>query len=88
MIRNALPPELRTDVAVLERTWGDTERERLLGGIDLAEGGLLEYEKKPWAHFVLGGVDTGKFSPDESTARRNTVLFVGRLLPHKGIDDG
>lgn len=41
----------------------------------------------PWAHVVLGGVDATKFSPDPSTPRDNTILFVGRLLPHKGIND-
>jgi glycosyltransferase involved in cell wall biosynthesis len=42
---------------------------------------------KPWAHVILGGVDTQKFSPDETSVRDGTVLFVGRLLPHKGVDD-
>ncbi|MBZ5593064.1 MAG: glycosyltransferase family 4 protein [Acidobacteriia bacterium] len=42
---------------------------------------------RPWAHVIYGGVDTGKFSPDESVERDGTVLFVGRILPHKGIDD-
>ena len=42
---------------------------------------------KPWAHVILGGVDTEKFSPDESVERDGTVLFVGRLLPHKGVND-
>lgn len=42
---------------------------------------------KPWAHVILGGVDTEKFSPDAKVARDGTVLFVGRLLPHKGVDD-
>lgn len=41
---------------------------------------------KPWAHVIYGGVDTAKFSPDASVQRDGTVLFVGRLLPHKGID--
>jgi glycosyltransferase involved in cell wall biosynthesis len=41
---------------------------------------------KPWAHVILGGVDAEKFSPDESVRRDGTVLFVGRLLPHKGVD--
>jgi glycosyltransferase involved in cell wall biosynthesis len=41
---------------------------------------------KPWAHVIYGGVDTEKFSPDPSAQRDGTVLFVGRLLPHKGID--
>ncbi|HST52669.1 MAG TPA: glycosyltransferase family 4 protein [Pyrinomonadaceae bacterium] len=39
------------------------------------------------AHVVLGGVDTEKFSPDEAVARNCTALFVGRILPHKGVDD-
>jgi glycosyltransferase involved in cell wall biosynthesis len=42
---------------------------------------------KPWAHVILGGVDTEKFSPDETVKRDGTVLFVGRLLPHKGVND-
>lgn len=41
---------------------------------------------KPWAHVIYGGVDTDKFSPDKSVEQDGTVLFVGRLLPHKGID--
>jgi glycosyltransferase involved in cell wall biosynthesis len=40
------------------------------------------------AHVILGGVDTSRFSsPDPSVPRANEVLFVGRLLPHKGVDD-
>lgn len=35
-------------------------------------------------HVVPGGVDTDVFSPGGK--RRDYVLFVGRLLPHKGID--
>jgi glycosyltransferase involved in cell wall biosynthesis len=44
-------------------------------------------EGKPGAHVIFGGVDTEKFSPDASVVRDQTVLFVGRLLPHKGVDD-
>ena len=43
--------------------------------------------EKPWARVISGGVDTVKFSPDPGTARDGTLLFVGRLLPHKGLDD-
>jgi glycosyltransferase involved in cell wall biosynthesis len=32
-------------------------------------------------------VDTAKFSPCEHVRKDGSVLFVGRLLPHKGIDD-
>jgi glycosyltransferase involved in cell wall biosynthesis len=31
-------------------------------------------------------VDVAKFSPDDSVPRDGRVLFVGRLLPHKGVD--
>jgi len=41
----------------------------------------------PRAHVILGGVDTGRFCPDEATRRGTTPLFVGRVLPHKGIAD-
>jgi glycosyltransferase involved in cell wall biosynthesis len=39
------------------------------------------------AHVILGGVDTEKFSPHPSVQRKPRVLFVGRLVPHKGVDD-
>jgi glycosyltransferase involved in cell wall biosynthesis len=40
----------------------------------------------PGARVISGGVDTAKFVPDPSVRRRGEVLFVGRLLPHKGIN--
>lgn len=42
---------------------------------------------QPWAHVILGGVDTERFSPDSGVGRKARVLFVGRLMPHKGVDD-
>jgi glycosyltransferase involved in cell wall biosynthesis len=39
------------------------------------------------AHVIFGGVDAEKFSPDESLARDATALFVGRVMPHKGVDN-
>lgn len=45
------------------------------------------HESKPWAHVIYGGVDTAKFSPDASVQRDGGVVYVGRLLPHKGIND-
>ncbi|MBI1347035.1 glycosyltransferase [bacterium] len=38
-------------------------------------------------HVILGGIDTETFSPDNTIAREPLVLFVGRLMPHKGVDD-
>ena len=39
------------------------------------------------AHVILGGVDTEKFSPGLSHRVGGAILFVGRLLPHKGVDN-
>jgi glycosyltransferase involved in cell wall biosynthesis len=41
----------------------------------------------PKARVILGGVDTCWFCPGESVARERPVVFVGRLLPHKGVND-
>lgn len=38
------------------------------------------------ARVVFGGVDTSRFSPDPAANVTGGVLFVGRLLPHKGIN--
>lgn len=48
---------------------------------------VFNQSDKSWAHVILGGVDTEKFCPDEKVERDGTVLFVGRLLPHKGVND-
>ena len=48
---------------------------------------IAGHDNNPRAHVILGGVDTKKFSPAPSIKHRDYVLFVGRLLPHKGIDD-
>lgn len=55
---------------------------------------LSEYSRQiyghaglPWAHVISGGVDSAKFCPDSQAHRDGPVLFVGRLLPHKGVDD-
>ena len=43
------------------------------------------HESSPRARVILGGVDADKFSP--AAAADEGVLFVGRLLPHKGVHD-
>ena len=35
---------------------------------------------------IRGGVDAHAFAPPEPRPARDRVLFVGRLLPHKGVD--
>ena len=36
---------------------------------------------------IRGGVDSDRFQPPRVRPRRDRFAFVGRLLPHKGIDD-
>lgn len=45
------------------------------------------HEGKAFAHVIFGGVDTEKFSPGEASARDGPVVYAGRILPHKGIDN-
>ena len=46
----------------------------------------FRHQRSAHARVILGGVDTVRFSPDPAVARSGEVLFVGRLLPHKGIN--
>jgi glycosyltransferase involved in cell wall biosynthesis len=55
---------------------------------------LSEYSRRvyqhttyPHAYVIGGGVDVEKFSPSLAVSRQGGALFVGRLLPHKGIAD-
>jgi glycosyltransferase involved in cell wall biosynthesis len=55
---------------------------------------ISEYSRKIFgqtnhtrAHVIMGGVDAEKFSPDPAVQRDGSVLFVGRLLAHKGVND-
>lgn len=53
---------------------------------------ISEYSRRIFGHegsrsarVILGGVDSEFFSPAEHPARIGVPLFVGRILPHKGI---
>ena len=48
---------------------------------------VFGHEGQPWARVILGGVDTDVFSPATGVVRTGPPLFVGRILPHKGIGD-
>lgn len=48
---------------------------------------IFGHAAKRWAHVIYGGVDTARFRPENSIPKSGAVLFVGRLLPHKGIDN-
>ncbi len=75
--------------------WALSKALPLLRGAD----GLLlisDYSRRLWAaapaarrparlEVIWGGVDTARFSPGPGP-RTGDTLFVGRLLPHKGVD--
>jgi glycosyltransferase involved in cell wall biosynthesis len=48
---------------------------------------IAGHESRVNARVIYGGVDTARFSPLEGTPRGRHALFVGRILPHKGVDD-
>ena len=35
---------------------------------------------------IKGGIDTDRFCVNDSVKKENTILYVGRILPHKGIN--
>ena len=47
---------------------------------------IYNHEDLPKSHVIYGGVDRGKFFPAEQFSPDGPILYVGRLLPHKGID--
>lgn len=59
------------------------------GHLHLSEYSRRVYgqEEEARARVVMGGVDVEKFSPGEREVGTGAPLFVGRLLPHKGVDD-
>jgi glycosyltransferase involved in cell wall biosynthesis len=48
---------------------------------------LADRAGDPRHRVILGGVDTDTFSPSSEVPREPLVVYVGRLMPHKGIDD-
>jgi glycosyltransferase involved in cell wall biosynthesis len=48
---------------------------------------VARHAEWPAARVVYGGVDTAKFCPDSTVPREPLVVFAGRLLPHKGVND-
>jgi glycosyltransferase involved in cell wall biosynthesis len=47
---------------------------------------FLPPELKRKAVLIKGGIDTKRFSPNGTQEREKKILYVGRILPHKGID--
>ena len=59
------------------------------GHLHISEYSKMVYghAETPRARVILGGVDSDRFSPDRAVPRSGTPLFVGRILPHKGLAD-
>jgi glycosyltransferase involved in cell wall biosynthesis len=47
---------------------------------------VLAPELKTKAVVIKGGIDTARFCPSSSGLREKEILYVGRILPHKGIN--
>lgn len=41
----------------------------------------------PTSHVIYGGIDTDRFAPNPAIPQEPLVVFVGRLMPHKGVND-
>jgi len=39
------------------------------------------------AHVIYGGVDTDRFAPDPAVRKEPLVVYAGRIMPHKGVND-
>jgi glycosyltransferase involved in cell wall biosynthesis len=55
---------------------------------------ISEYSRRVFGHgssahasVIYGGVDAERFSPGATGPGGGAALFVGRILPHKGLDD-
>ena len=59
-----------------------------MGHLHISAFSRRVYGQEGWSrsHVIYGGVDREKFVPGESYRPEGPVLYVGRLLPHKGID--
>jgi glycosyltransferase involved in cell wall biosynthesis len=85
---------LRKPVCVTDHGGGSSALGRSLGILDLADrivcysrfGESLIGRCDTSIALVPGGVDDVFFTPPPEPAKREGVLYVGRLLPHKGID--
>lgn len=48
---------------------------------------LSGHVNDPTARVIYGGIDTDRFAPDPLIPKEPRVVFVGRLMPHKGVND-
>lgn len=48
---------------------------------------LSGHDQNPRSKVIYGGVDTDRFKPDREITKEPLVVFVGRVMPHKGVND-
>jgi glycosyltransferase involved in cell wall biosynthesis len=48
---------------------------------------IAGHEGRAGAEVIYGGVDPQLFTPNASVPKEPLVVFVGRLMPHKGVND-
>ena len=48
--------------------------------------GFIPEQLQRKATLIKGGIDTDKFYPDPALPKENKILYVGRILPHKGVN--
>ena len=48
---------------------------------------IFGHEANPTARVIFTGVDATVFSPNPASEKTTDILFVGRVLPHKGVDN-
>lgn len=85
--------QLHKPVCVTDHGGGTTRRLESTGALALADtvtaysdfGASLVHTTVD-THVIKGGVDTEFFTPPPGPTARDRVLFVGRWLPHKGVE--
>jgi glycosyltransferase involved in cell wall biosynthesis len=60
--------------------------DRIVCQSDFAADVIRNHAASTPIEVIKGGVHSGFFRPPEAAPPRDRVLYVGRLLPHKGID--
>jgi glycosyltransferase involved in cell wall biosynthesis len=85
--------QLHKPVCVTDHGGGTTRRLESSGALALADAvtaysdfGASLVHTSVDTHVIKGGVDAAFFTPPAGHTVRDRILFVGRLLPHKGVD--
>jgi glycosyltransferase involved in cell wall biosynthesis len=79
-------PAVVTDHGLAGGTWGGALPRLFDRFLAVSEYSARELRApRSRTRVIYGGVDGDRYRPDPATPRRS-VLFVGRLTPHKGVD--